>query len=85
VRLLVLGQRAGRALHAAVAVGGVEEVDADLVRVIHDRFGLGGGVSGPKFMVRGRAAHGKAGTAKVDVFHALTLSRQRGFTRPPLG
>jgi hypothetical protein len=42
VRLLVLGHRAGRTLHAAVAVGGVEEVDADLVRVIHDRFRLAG-------------------------------------------
>ena len=41
MRLVVLGELTGRALHPAVAVGGVEEVDADLVRVIHDGVGFG--------------------------------------------
>jgi hypothetical protein len=79
VRLLVLGQRAGRALHPAIAVGGVEEVDAEIVRVIHDRFGLGGRGQRPE--VHGpeaQPAHGKAGTAKVDEFHAANP-----FTAPP--
>src|SRR5439155_1301503 len=68
--LLVLGQRAGRALHAAVAVGRVEEVDADLVRVIHDGFGLAGGGQRPEVHgAEAEAAHRQAGTAKVDVFH----------------
>jgi hypothetical protein len=42
VRLVVAAYLAGRSLPPAVAVGGVEEVDADLVRVIHDRFRLAG-------------------------------------------
>jgi hypothetical protein len=85
MRLLVLGQRAGRALRAAVAVGGVEEVDADLVRVIHDRFGLVGGGQRPEVhSAEAETAHGQARTAQMDVFHALTLSRRRRFTRPRL-
>src|SRR5437870_5835006 len=75
MRLVVLGQRAGRALRAAVAVGGVEEVDADLVRVIHDRFGLGGGGQRPEVHgAEAQAAYGEARTAQVDVFHTAKPS-----------
>ena len=79
---VVLGELTGRALYPAVAVGGVEEVDADLVRVIHDGVRFGGRGQRPEVhRAEAEAANAQAGTAKVDVFHAPTLSRHRAFTR----
>src|SRR5579859_4109150 len=90
VGLGVLADLAGRTLDAAVAVGGVEEVDADLKRVIHDRVRLGERGQRPEIhRAQAEAAYRQARTAQVNIFHALSFSRWRdspgGGRRPARG
>ena len=59
------------ALLPAVDVGRVEEIDADLQGLVHDRMAVGlAGGPGPKFMVpEAEAADFEAGSAEVGVLH----------------
>ena len=71
----------GGVCRPAVAVGGVEEVDAELVRVVHDHVGVGRRGQRPEVHgAEAQPADGQAGTAQVDVFHA-----PKPFTAPRPG
>src|ERR1700733_12940492 len=75
MRLAVVRDLARRAGRAAVPVRGVEEVDAELVRPVHDRVCVRG--LGQRTEVHGseaQSADAQAGTAKMGIVHVTSLS-----------
>jgi hypothetical protein len=65
------------------AVGGVEEVDAELVRAVHDHVRVGGRRQRAEVhRAEAKPADGQARPAQVRVLHAASVSRSRGGGQP---
>src|ERR1019366_5330434 len=78
MRLVVARDLARRAERAAVPIRGVEEVDAKIVRPVHDRVRVRGRGQGTDVhRAQAQAADAETGTAKMRVLHAPSFSCPR--------
>src|SRR5215510_7025339 len=82
---LVVARDLARRAERAVPVRGIEEVDAKLMRPVHNFVRVRGRRHGPEVhRAQAQTANAQTGTAKMGVVHAPSLSRSHLTGRPGL-